>query len=148
VTQVSRFKLKPEVEERIFDLLSDSLIRFKNKKELNDFLDDFLSPIEKTVLAKRLAIAVLIAKGNDYLDIGRILKVTPTTIAKMSLHMKYGNGAVKKVAERIVSSDNAKIILQDLAGIFDVPIKSLPLSEYSKKVAERDRKIYRLQKEI
>ncbi|KKR86596.1 MAG: hypothetical protein UU32_C0013G0007 [Candidatus Woesebacteria bacterium GW2011_GWB1_41_10] len=148
MTQVSRFKLKPEVEERIFDLLSDSLIRFKNKKELNDFLDDFLSPIEKTVLAKRLAIAVLIAKGNDYLDIGRILKVTPTTIAKMSLHMKYGNGAVKKVAERIVSSDNAKIILQDLAGIFDVPIKGQPLSEYSKKVAERDRKIYRLQKEI
>ena len=47
---------------------------------INKFLEDFFSPTERTVMAKRLAIAVLIAKGNDYRTIAQILKVTPITI--------------------------------------------------------------------
>lgn len=148
MTQLSKYKLKPEVDKRINDILSSVFLGLKTKNELNNFLDDFLSPIEKTVLAKRLAIAVLIAKGNDYRSIGEILKVTPNTISKMSLHMKYGNGSIKKVTDKILTGDAGRIIIQELASFFDVPTKGLPISDYYKKKHDRAEKIYKLKHEI
>ena len=148
MTQVSRYKLRVDVEKRIYDLLNDVLAGIKDKKEISNFLDDFFSPTEKTVMAKRLAIAILIAKGNDYQDIGQILKVTPVTISKMSFRMKYGNGSVKKIANKIANSDDNKALLQELASVFDVPIKGLPISEYHKKVRIRSQNVKRLKKEL
>jgi len=148
VTQVSKYKLRVEVEQRIYELLSDSLAKIKDKGEMNNFLDDFFSPTEKTVMAKRLAIAVLLSKGNDYQEIRQILRVTPVTISKMNLRMKYGNGSVKKIADKIAISDDNKALLQELASVFDVPTKGLPISDYHYKVRERSQKINRLKKEI
>lgn len=148
MTQVSRFKLREDIQERINELLAEVLLGIKNKFELKLFLDDFFSPIEKTVFSKRLAIAILLAKENDYANIARVLKVTPTTISKMSLHMKYGNGAMNKITEKILNKDSRNVILQDLASIFDVPIKDMPISTYYKKKKERENKIYRLKKEL
>lgn len=148
MTQVSRFKLRTDIQDRINELLAEVLLGIKNKPDLKLFLDDFLSPIEKTVLSKRLAIAILLAKGNDYSNISRVLKVTPTTISKMSLRMKYGNGSMIKVTEKVLNKDAKNVVLQELASIFDVPIKGLPMSEYHKKVQKRSQNIARLKKEI
>lgn len=148
MTQVSRFRLRENIQERINELLAEVLLGIKVKTELKSFLEDFLSPIEKTVLSKRLAIAILLAKGNDYANIARVLKVTPTTISKMSLHMKYGNGAIVKITEKILNKDSKNIVLQEIASVFDVPIKGMPISAYYKKKKERSDKIYRLKKEL
>lgn len=148
MTQVSRFRLKEDIQERVNELLAEVFLGIKDKSELKSFLDDFLSPTEKTVLSKRLAIAILLAKGNDYANIARVLKVTPTTISKVSLHMKYGNGSIVKITEKVLNKDSKNIILQELASIFDVPIKGMPISAYYKKNRERENKIYRLKKEF
>ncbi len=148
MTQVSKYRLRIDIEKRIYELLSNSLAKIKDKNEVNNFLDDFFSPTEKTVIAKRLAIAVLLSKGNDYQEIRQILKVTPVTISKMSLRMKYGNGSVKKIADKIAISDDNKALLQELASVFDVPTKGLPISDYYNKVQKRSRNIQRLKKEI
>lgn len=148
MTQVSKHKLRFEVENRIYELLNDSFSEIRDKDEFNNFLDDFLSPIEKTVLAKRLAIAVLISKGNDYKNICAILKVTPNTVSKMSFRIKYGNGSVKKMADKIVASDDNKALLEELASIFDIPIKGLPKSEYIKKVQKRNKNIDRFKNKL
>lgn len=148
MTQVSKYKLKLDVEDRIYKLLSDSLSDINNKDDFNNFLNDFLSPTEKTVFAKRLAIAVLLSKGNDYKNVCAILKVTPVTVSKMSLRMKYGNGSVKKIADKIAVSDDNKALLEELGSIFDMPMKGLPLSEYHKKVQQRSKNIHRLKKSL
>ncbi len=62
--------------------------------------------------------------------------------------MKYGNGSVSKVAMEIANSDSSKALLQELASIFDVPIKGLPISEYHKKVRKRDEKVKTLKREL
>lgn len=146
MTQVSKYKLRIDVEKRIYELLSNSLAKIKDRDEVNNFLDDFFSPTEKTVFAKRLAIAVLLSKGNDYQEIRQILRVTPVTISKMSLRMKYGNGTVKKIANKIAISDDNKALLQELESFFDVPTKGLPISEYYKKTYKRSQAIKRLKK--
>lgn len=123
-------------------------MKMKNKSELDNFLNDFMSPTERTVLFKRLAVAVLLAKGNDYRSISDILRVTPITISKMSFRMKYGNGSVKKISEKIMTKDKGKAILEELTGIFDNPIKERPRGEYRKNIWERNKKIRKLRKEI
>ncbi|KKQ92438.1 MAG: TrpR-like protein [Microgenomates group bacterium GW2011_GWC1_39_7b] len=145
---VSRFKLRPEIWSRIFDLFSESLVSIKNKNKLDIFLSDFLSPTEKIMLAKRFAVAVLLAKGNSYEEIKRILRVTTATIAKMNLHIKYGEKGMNEVVENVLKRDSARIIWEEIQSMFDVPIKGLPLSEYHKKVLERNKTINRLKNEI
>jgi uncharacterized protein YerC len=128
--------------------LDNTLIKFKSKKEIVDFLNDFLSPIEKTILAKRLAISVLLAKGNSYENISNILRVTPNTITKMSLKMKYGNGSVKKVSESITNSDSGKAIIEEILGVIQRKHINLGGDEFKTPSWERDRKIRRLKKGI
>lgn len=148
MTQVSKIRLRPEVEERIYKLLENALVRFKRNKDIIDFLNDFLSPIEKTILAKRLAITVLLAKGNNYVSISDILKVTPNTITKMSLRMKYGNGAVRGVAETIANTDFGKALVEEILGIFERKRRTLTGEVFRKPIWKRKRKLQRLKKEI
>lgn len=57
------------------------------------------------MLAKRLSIAVLLAKGYSYPSIGRILRVTPSTIAQVSLSLKYAGKGYKKMVEKILVNE-------------------------------------------
>lgn len=148
MTQVSRFRLRPDVWNRIFDLFIEALVNIKDKKDLDKFLEDFLSPTEKIMLAKRFAITVLLAKGNDYQSIKNLLRVTPTTIAKMNLQMKYKGEGLRPVVEKILAKDAAKIVWQEIQSLLDVPTKGLPLGEYRKKKSKREKRIYKLRKEI
>lgn len=148
MTQVSRFKLRVDLEKRIYDLLSTTLAGIKDKGEINNFLDDFLSPTEKIVFAKRLAIAVLLAKKREYDEIRQILRVTPITISKMSLRMKYGNSSLKRITDKVVASDDNRALFQELLSMFDSPTKGLPKSEYYKKVNKREAVIRKLKTQL
>ncbi|MCX6704964.1 MAG: Trp family transcriptional regulator, partial [Candidatus Woesebacteria bacterium] len=136
------------VWERIFDLFGESILSIKNRKELNGFLEDFLSPTERIMLAKRFAITVLLSKGRDYRSISTLLRVTPSTIAKMNLLMKYSGTGLIPVVERILKRDTTKIIWEEIKSLLDVPIKGLPLSEFEKKKIKRSQKIRKLRTEI
>ncbi len=148
MTQVSRIKLKPEVEQRIMNLFSIVISDIKGRDNVGKFLDDFLSPVEKIILVKRLAIAVLIAKGNDYDNIRRTLRVTFGTISKMSLKMKYGNGSVKSIAEYIANSDYGQALIEEILGIFEPKRRTLAGEVYKKPIWEKKQKVQRLKKEI
>ena len=148
MTQVSKFKLREDVWERIFDLFSESILSIRNRKELNGFLEDFLSPTERIMLAKRFAITVLLAKGNDYRSISTLLRVTPSTIAKMNLVMKYEDKGLNFVVEKILKRDATRIIWEEIKSLLDVPIKGQPLSEFEKKKVKRSQKIHKLRREI
>ncbi len=148
MTQVSRIKLRIDIENRIYKLLSQTLAGIKKEDEFNDFLDDFLSPTERTVFAKRLAIAILLAKGCDYAEIRKTLRVTPTTISRANFRMNYGNGSVKKAAENIANSDYGKALAEEILGIFEPKRRTLAGEVYKNPILEKERKLRRLKKEI
>lgn len=143
---VSRFRLRPEVWDRIFNLFSDSLRGIRDKERFELFLDDFLSPTEKIMLSKRFATAVLLAKGNSYDEIKQTLRVTSATIAKMNIYIKYGAKGLNKTIQDVLKKDVAKILLEEMLNIFEHPTKGLPMSEYYRKVAKRKIGISRLRK--
>lgn len=78
--RVSKRKIDPEIEERCFEIFWSLLAELKSPREIREFLQSLLSYTEQTMLAKRLAIAVLISKGYNYEEIDQTLKVSKSTV--------------------------------------------------------------------
>lgn len=144
MSQVSRFMLKPEVWEKIFDLFSDTFLRIKDKRKLNNFFDNFFSPTEKVMLSKRLAIAVLLAKGNDYQSIRNTIRVTTGTIAKVNLLLKSNNRGLYTAVGEILKRDSGKIFWKEIADMLDYPQKGANWSRLGKRKYQRRRDIQEL----
>lgn len=101
MTQVSRKKVHKDVEEKMFETLWEAISALKSKEEIKNFINDLLSPPEKTMIAKRLAIAALLMRNLKYESIKDMLKVSQTTVSKVSITMKENVGyqnAINKIA--------------------------------------------------
>src|SRR3989344_4354265 len=105
MAQVSKYPIHKDVEKRIFEIFKSTISRLHSGEDIENFLEDFLSPVEKIMLAKLLSIAVLLAKGYSYPSIARILRVTPPTIANVSIRLKYSGRGYKKMVEEILSDE-------------------------------------------
>lgn len=99
---ISKRKLDRKLEEYIFELFIKTVVELKNKDEVLNFLEDLLSPTEKVVLTKRLAIAILLTKGYTYDRIDETLKVSRPTINHVSYWLKYGSAGYQKAVEKII----------------------------------------------
>lgn len=103
---VSRFPLKNEVKKEITKSLWWILAKFKTSQEIEKFLGDLLTPTEKTMVAKRLAIAAMLSKGYSGKEIGDVLKVSQTTVTHIKNWLEEGGEgykmAVKKLSEKEV----------------------------------------------
>jgi TrpR-related protein YerC/YecD len=107
MSQVSKYPLKQKVFEKMFELLSKAIINSNNKEEVESLLDDLLTPTEKIMLAKRLAIAVLLTKGYFYKTIQEIIRVSTPTIAMVSLSLKYKGKGFKSFTSQILKEEKS-----------------------------------------
>ncbi len=141
MSQVSKFLIRPELWDRIFNLFISSLFDIKDKEKLKDFIESFFTPTERIVFAKRLAAAVMIAKGTDYRTIKDTLRISPPTIARMSLKIKYEEKGIVPVIENILRKDSVKILWEEIQELLDIPVKGKSWSEMGKRKYLRKRKI-------
>lgn len=105
MTQVSRIPLRKEIEKRVFEIFLTSLARVSQKEQVETFMQDLLSPTEQLMLAKRLSIAFLLHKGYDQRSISKILKVSLSTVNRVSLRMQLGGLGFKKLITEIIQSE-------------------------------------------
>ncbi len=75
-------------------------------------LGELLTKTEKLMLAKRLAIIAMLDRGESIYSIQEILKVSPSTAARMSF--LYENGAYKNLVKGIRSKDNFWVQLEKI----------------------------------
>ncbi len=87
---ISKKPLKPETLSRISDLFIAHIAGIKTKQNSKRFIDEILTNTEKKMLAKRLAIIVMLHRKQSYSIIIGILKVSRTTIAKINIDLKNG----------------------------------------------------------
>lgn len=87
---ISRKKLKKEEVDKIFKKLAlvfDSAGKNKKSKIL---LEEFLTPTEKVMLAKRLAIIFMLNEKISIHYISDTLFVSPSTVQRISLKHEFG----------------------------------------------------------
>lgn len=99
------------INNRIFDILYKSIVKVKNKREAEAFVNDLLTPTEKIMIAKRVAIAVLLRKGYGYRPIRKILNVSFPTIASVNVSLKFIGKGYAKVIDKILMEETVEEFL-------------------------------------
>lgn len=137
MTQVSKRILNKELENRIFELFIKTIAELKSPKDVENFIKDLLSPTEKIMLSKRLAIAILLSKNYTYEDINNTLKVSSPTIMTVSYYLKNGEGGYQKVVNKILK-EQRKEELSDK--IEELLLQLSPPKKYKSEKYEKKRK--------
>lgn len=138
MAQVSGRKISSKVEKRIFDLFFHTIAQLTNESDVSAFLDDFLTPTERIMLAKRLSIALMLVKGYDYRTIQSTLKVSLPTVSSVSVWVKYRGRGYQKILERILRQEKFSDILEKVDEtigkvLFPVPPKGSDWSQWRRR---------------
>lgn len=112
--RVSKRRIDPEIEERIFETFWDYLATLRNTKDIQEFLISLLSFTEQVMLSKRLAIAVLLARGYNYKEIDETLKVSTSTIGTVHKQILVGAPGYKKAIDRISKKEKLENLFNNL----------------------------------
>lgn len=119
MTHVSRWKLPKTEEKNLFDALRLVLTRLTKDREMEMFLGSLLTATEKLMLAKRLAIIVLLEEGLTESQIAEALHVTRITVAKMRYFFESrGQGykvALAKLAQQKQLEEFKKLLFSFLS---------------------------------
>jgi len=76
--------LETHIKNSLFQLIAD----IKNPSDAKIIFSDIFTNTELTIFAKRLAVAYYLKNERDYKNIANNLKVSSTTIAKVTKTMK------------------------------------------------------------
>lgn len=114
MTQISKYRMSQSVSDQITGFLFQTIANLKTKSQVSDFINDFLTPVEKIMFSKRLAIGYLVAKDYNQREISRILKVSTTTVSTFSSIYK-NSASYKKMVDQILIRTKSKEMLLDFA---------------------------------
>ena len=82
MVNVSRRHLSEEILVKVYELFFKIITKSRSKQSFLNIINDFFSPKEKILFAKRIAIIYLLIKEIDQRNIAKILKVSTATVAK------------------------------------------------------------------
>ncbi len=99
--------------EKILLLLFETLGKRSDKDEFFGIINDLLSPTEKVMVAKRIAIIYLLMKNVNYSNICNVLKVSPSTVNKFHYIKSQSKGIVKSLRS-MVRNEKIAYFLEDL----------------------------------
>ena len=98
---ISSKKLDTGLSNKIFGKLLTILAQAQKKSSLSMVANELFTHTEKIMLAKRIAVILLLDNGLPQHRISELLKVSPTTVAKASLRIEMGKyDAILKVSKR------------------------------------------------
>jgi len=140
--QVSKIPISKEVSDKIFDLFLDCFYNLQNTEEVNEFISDFLTPTEITMVTKRIAIVVLLSRGYDYDSIKDILKVSNSAVSACRARMVRMSETTKKKIDKILAKKKIKEFFIKIESLLDiVPPKGGRWADWQKERREKEMQI-------
>ncbi len=118
MTKLSRKNLDPKEMGRYINNFWSALTLMDNKEDIKLLVKDLFTHTEYKMLAKRLEIGRLLLEGELYDQIKKTLRVTPTTISRVSnilsekgegirkAHLKLNQIEEKRLARKKAYTDN------------------------------------------
>ena len=110
--QVSRKPLDRETANRLFESFFRA-IGLLNRQDAEVFLNDLLTRTERVMLAKRLAISILLDAGKTYQHIKELLNVSQSTITAVVKTLEL-SGGYRRAIEKLKKSERWKEFWQEL----------------------------------
>lgn len=111
--RISYFKIKEEDYNKIFLIFYKVIGETEDKDEFNRILIDLLTPAERIMLIKRIAIIYLLLKDIDYLTICKVLKVSNGTVSKYRLLMEDSKGIVP-VIKKMIKNEKIWLFFEEI----------------------------------
>ena len=108
MTQVSRFPLPKFLEEQMYKAIRKAFSDLQSEDDVAAFLEDLLSPTERIMIAKRLAIAILLNRGYEQRTVGSIMKTSLTTVNQVNYWLKNKGKGYRIVLEKLESQKQWK----------------------------------------
>ena len=84
MSQISKRRLRAGVSDKLVGLFIRLIQQIKTSEQAEGMLMSLFSAAERTMMAKRISVMLMLVKGASYLTIRETLKVSQGTIAKMS----------------------------------------------------------------
>ena len=114
MAQVSRRPLSKQIELQMHSALRRALAGIKTEEGIGYFLDDLLTPTEKMMLGKRLAIAILLDKGYDQRTIHSIMSVSVTTVNSVNYWYKHQGRGYRAVINKLKTDSDWEDIKHEI----------------------------------
>ena len=86
--------------------LFETILKLDSIEECYSFFEDICTIKEMQDMAQRLAVAVLLDKGENYQKISQDVSVSTATISRVSKCLEYGAGGYRTVIERQAETEN------------------------------------------
>lgn len=113
MVRISYLQIKTQDYEKILSIFYKVLGETENKEEFNRILIDLLTPAERIMLIKRIAVIYLLLKDINYLTICKVLKVSNGTVSKYRLLMEDSKGIVP-VIKKMVKSEKVWLFFEEV----------------------------------
>jgi len=102
MTQISRNPVHKDVYYSIRDDLVWVFSELHSQEDTKVFFYEFFTKTERIMLAKRLAVAMMLHRGFIYRDIRDILHVSTSTITGIATRLDQGGIGLKKILLRFI----------------------------------------------
>lgn len=144
MTQVSRFPLPKHLEKQMHRAIRKAFADLRTEDEVEAFLDDLLSPTEKIMLAKRLAIAILLDQGYDQRTIHEVMKTSVTTVNTVNYWLKNNGNGYRNILAKFKAQKEWHEVKEGIADVLKTffsanrQFRKMHGLEYPKEVTPRD----------
>lgn len=118
--QISRFPLKKKVREEIIRSFWWLIACFQRESEVERFFNEFLTETEKLMFAKRLAIALMLEKGYSFYDIRNTLKVSTSTIFRISNWLEKSGGGYRVAIKKFTRKEKLDEFWKEIGSFVEV----------------------------
>jgi Trp operon repressor len=111
--RISYFEIKQKDYEKIFSIFYKVLGETDDRDEFSKILFDLLTPAERIMLIKRIAVIYLLLKDINYLTICEVLKVSNGTVSKYKLLMENSTGIVP-VLKKMIKNERIWLFFEEI----------------------------------
>lgn len=114
MSQVSKRRLKAGVSDKLEGLFTKLIQQISTSEQAENMLRTLFSTAERTMMAKRVSVMLMLIKGANYLTIRETLKVSQGTIAKMSQVVTSAPPSMVDWLKEEADADNFTQILDEV----------------------------------
>jgi len=113
MTRISKKPVNEKLLSKIYKLFYEVFSRYEGQEDFFSIIDDILSPTEKIMLSKRLAMIYLLIKKVDYRDITETLKVSAATVTFYSSMFYKKDSKVVNIISNMLKKEKVLYYLDD-----------------------------------